>query len=211
LTRKREGRPTPSPSRPRSSSSPLSLVVAFLYNDHVAKARRSTSRPATFYRPRSPRYDVAIDGISLLMVVLTALTVCWRARRARPAPGAGLRGVAVAAHVLHDGSSSPRPPRVSSSSNSPSIPLLLHHQSVGGKERSKAALKSSSTPLPLGVLAESASCTSPSRTSTSSPLALTSPIARLATAMSTARGVALIASHRLRVKAPIWPLHSGRR
>jgi NADH-quinone oxidoreductase subunit M len=54
----------------------LSLVVAVLYNDHIAKAQ--TFDFATRHVLSAPfglAYDVALDGISLLLVVLTALVV----------------------------------------------------------------------------------------------------------------------------------------
>lgn len=69
----------------------LALVVACLYNDHIAKAQ--TFDFATRHVLSAPfglAYDVALDGISLLMVVLTALTVLLallgaRDRRQEPA------------------------------------------------------------------------------------------------------------------------------
>jgi NADH-quinone oxidoreductase subunit M len=69
----------------------LSLVVACLYNDHVVGAQ--TFDFATRHVLAAPfglAYDVAIDGISLLMVVLTSLTVLLallgaRDRRQEPA------------------------------------------------------------------------------------------------------------------------------
>ncbi len=67
------------------------MIVAFLYNDHVHGAQ--TFDFATRHVLAAPfglAYDVAIDGISLLMVVLTALTVLLallgaRDRRQEPA------------------------------------------------------------------------------------------------------------------------------
>jgi len=69
----------------------LSLVVACLYNDHVVGAQ--TFDFATRHVLAAPfglAYDVGVDGISLLMVVLTALTVLLallgaRVRRQEPA------------------------------------------------------------------------------------------------------------------------------
>src|ERR1035441_10683780 len=67
------------------------LVVVVLYNNHVAGAQ--TFDFATRHVLAAPfglAYDVAIDGISLLMIVLTALTVLLallgaRDRRQEPA------------------------------------------------------------------------------------------------------------------------------
>ena len=69
----------------------LALIVAVLYNDHIAKAQ--TFDFATRHVLAAPfglAYDVALDGISLLMVVLTAIVVLLallggRDRRREPA------------------------------------------------------------------------------------------------------------------------------
>ncbi|OYV58881.1 MAG: hypothetical protein B7Z69_08520, partial [Actinobacteria bacterium 21-73-9] len=69
----------------------LSLVVAFLYDPHVAGAH--TLDFATRHVLAAPfglAYDVGLDGISLLLVVLTSLVLCLallgaRDRRREPA------------------------------------------------------------------------------------------------------------------------------
>ena len=54
----------------------LALVVAVLYNDHVAKAQTfDFATRHVLAVPFGLAYDVALDGISLLLVVLTALVV----------------------------------------------------------------------------------------------------------------------------------------
>ena len=91
LTRKVEGRAYLVAIAASALELVLSLVVACLYNDHVAKAQ--TFDFATRHVLAAPfglAYDVAIDGISLLMIVLTALTVLLallgaRDRRQEPA------------------------------------------------------------------------------------------------------------------------------
>ena len=91
LTRKVEGRAYVVAIAASFVELVLSLVVAFLYNDHVAQAQ--TFDFATRHVLSAPfglAYDVAIDGISLLMIVLTALTVLLallgaRDRRQEPA------------------------------------------------------------------------------------------------------------------------------
>jgi NADH-quinone oxidoreductase subunit M len=91
LTRKVEGRAYVVAIATSAIELVLSLVVACLYNDHVAGAQ--TFDFATRHVLAAPfglAYDVALDGISLLMVVLTALTVLLallgaRDRRQEPA------------------------------------------------------------------------------------------------------------------------------
>jgi NADH:ubiquinone oxidoreductase subunit 4 (subunit M) len=91
FTRKREGRAYVIAIGASAVELVLALVVAFLYNDHVAKAQ--TFDFATRHVLAAPfglAYDVSIDGISLLMVVFTALTVLLallgaRDRRQEPA------------------------------------------------------------------------------------------------------------------------------
>jgi NADH-quinone oxidoreductase subunit M len=69
----------------------LSLIVAFLYNDHIHGAQTfDFASRHVLSAPFGLAYDVSIDGISLLMVVLTALTVLLallgaRDRRQEPA------------------------------------------------------------------------------------------------------------------------------
>ena len=91
FTRKREGRAYVIAIGASAVELVLALVVAFLYDDHVAKAQ--TFDFATRHVLAAPfglAYDVSIDGISLLMVVFTALTVLLallgaRDRRQEPA------------------------------------------------------------------------------------------------------------------------------
>ena len=76
LTRKVEGRAYMVAIGASTIELVLSVIVAFLYNDHIAKAQ--TFDFATRHVLAASfglAYDVSIDGISLLMVVLTALTV----------------------------------------------------------------------------------------------------------------------------------------
>jgi NADH-quinone oxidoreductase subunit M len=91
LTRKVEGRAYLVAIGASGVEFVLSLIVAFLYNDHIHGAQ--TFDFATRHVLAAPfglAYDVSIDGISLLMVVLTALTVLLallgaRDRRQEPA------------------------------------------------------------------------------------------------------------------------------
>jgi NADH-quinone oxidoreductase subunit M len=54
----------------------LALVVAFMYNDHVRGAQTfDFAMRHVLSAPFGLAYDVALDGISMLMVVLTALVV----------------------------------------------------------------------------------------------------------------------------------------
>jgi NADH-quinone oxidoreductase subunit M len=91
LTRKVEGRAYVVAIGASAVELVLSLVVAFLYNDHVARAQTfDFATRHVLAAPFGVTYDVAIDGISLLMVVLTALTVLLallgaRDRRQEPA------------------------------------------------------------------------------------------------------------------------------
>ena len=76
LTRKVEGRAYMVAIGASTIELVLSVIVAFLYNDHIAKAQ--TFDFATRHVLAASfglAYDVSIDGISVLMVVLTALTV----------------------------------------------------------------------------------------------------------------------------------------
>ena len=91
LTRKVEGRAYMVAIGASTIELVLSVIVAFLYNDHIAKAQ--TFDFATRHVLAASfglAYDVSIDGISVLMVVLTALTVLLallgaRDRRQEPA------------------------------------------------------------------------------------------------------------------------------
>lgn len=91
LTRKTEGRAYAVAVAAASIEMAVSLIVALLYNNHLAHA--STFDFYTRHVLSAPlglAYDVGIDGISLLMVVLTSLVVLLallgaRDRRREPA------------------------------------------------------------------------------------------------------------------------------
>ena len=68
--------PTTWRSRRRPSSSRSRIVVAFLYNNHLAGAGTYDFMSRhVLSAPLGLAYDVGVDGISLFMVVLTALVL----------------------------------------------------------------------------------------------------------------------------------------
>ena len=215
LTRKREGRAYAVAIAASVLELALSLVVAFLYNDHVAKAQ--TFDFATRHVLSAPfglAYDVAIDGISLLMVVLTALTVLLallgaRDRRQEPAFVAWLLLLTcftMGSFLSHDLL------EFFIFFELTLIPCYFIISQWGGKERSKAALKffiytfTGSAFLLIGILylAFAHQHQLPGSALTFSYSALS------ATAMSHGTAVWLFIAFAIAfaVKAPIWPLHT---
>jgi NADH:ubiquinone oxidoreductase subunit 4 (subunit M) len=80
LTRKIEGRAYAVAVVAASVEMVLTLVIAVLYNNHIAGAQ--TFDFATRHVLSAPfglAYDVALDGISLFMVVLCAFSAAARA------------------------------------------------------------------------------------------------------------------------------------
>jgi NADH-quinone oxidoreductase subunit M len=215
LTRKVEGRAYVVAIGASAIETVLSLVVAFLYNDHVAHAQ--TFDFATRHVLAAPfglAYDVAIDGISMLMVVLTALTVLLallgaRDRRQEPAFVAWmllLTCFTMGSFLSHDLL------EFFIFFELTLIPCYFIISQWGGKERAKAALKffiytfTGSAFLFVGILylAFMHQHQSPGSALTFSYSALS------ATAMSHGTAVWLFIAFAIAfaVKAPIWPLHT---
>ena len=193
----------------------LSLVVACLYNDHIAKAQ--TFDFATRHVLAAPfglAYDVSIDGISLLMVVLTALTVLLallgaRDRRQEPAFVAWmllLTCFTMGSFLSHDLL------EFFVFFELTLVPCYFIISQWGGSERAKAALKffiytfTGSAFLFVGILylGFMHQHQNPSSALTFSYSALSG------TAMSHGTAVWLFIAFAIAfaVKAPIWPLHT---
>src|SRR5580692_6814585 len=193
----------------------LALVVACLYNDHVAKAQ--TFDFATRHVLSAPfglAYDVAIDGISLLMVVLTALTVLLallgaRDRRQEPAFVAWmllLTCFTMGSFVAHDVL------EFFIFFELTLIPCYFIISQWGGRERAKAALKffiytfTGSAFLFVGILYLGFQHQHQVANS-----ALTFSYSALSsTAMHQGTAVWLFIAFAIAfaVKAPIWPFHT---
>ena len=215
LTRKVEGRAYVVAIAASSLELVLSIVVACLYNDHVVKAQ--TFDFATRHVLSAPfglAYDVAIDGISLLMVVLTALTVLLallgaRDRRQEPAFVAWmllLTCFTMGSFLAHDLL------EFFIFFELTLIPCYFIISQWGGRERSKAALKffiytfTGSAFLLIGVLYLGFAHQHQVPGS-----ALTFAYGALSgTAMSHGTAVWLFIAFAIAfaVKAPIWPLHT---
>jgi NADH-quinone oxidoreductase subunit M len=193
----------------------LSLIVAFLYNDHVHGAQ--TFDFATRHVLAAPfglAYDVAIDGISLLMVVLTALTVLLallgaRDRRQEPAFVAWmllLTCFTMGSFLSHDVL------EFFIFFELTLIPCYFIISQWGGRERAKAALKffiytfTGSAFLFVGILylGFQHQHQVPNSALTFSYSALS------ATAMHPGTAVWLFIAFAIAfaVKAPIWPFHT---
>jgi NADH:ubiquinone oxidoreductase subunit 4 (subunit M) len=76
-----------------------------LYNNHIKGAGTFDFMSRhVLSAPLGVAYDVGVDGISLFMVVLTALVLALALLGcARTAPRSVLRGLDVAADLVHDG------------------------------------------------------------------------------------------------------------
>ncbi len=193
----------------------LALIVACLYNDHIAKAQ--TFDFATRHVLSAPfglAYDVALDGISLLMVVLTALVVLLallgaRDRRQEPAFVAWLlllTSFTMGSFLSHDLL------EFFIFFELTLIPCYFIISQWGGKERSKAALKffiytfTGSAFLLIGILYLGFAHQHQNPTS-----ALSFSYSVLSgTSMSHGTAVWLFIAFAIAfaVKAPIWPLHT---
>jgi NADH-quinone oxidoreductase subunit M len=215
LTRKVEGRAYVVAIAASFVELVLSLVVAFLYNDHVAQAQ--TFDFATRHVLSAPfglAYDVAIDGISLLMIVLTALTVLLallgaRDRRQEPAFVGWmllLTCFTMGSFLAHDLL------EFFIFFELTLIPCYFIISQWGGRERSKAALKffiytfTGSAFLLIGILYLGFA-----HQHQVSGSALTFSYGALsATTMSHGTAVWLFIAFAIAfaVKAPIWPLHT---
>jgi NADH-quinone oxidoreductase subunit M len=192
----------------------LSLVVAVLYNNHITGAQTfDFASRHVLSAPFGLAYDVAIDGISLLMVVLTSLVVLLallgaRDRRREPAFVAWLlllTSFTMGSFVAHDLL------EFFIFFELTLIPCYFIISQWGGKERSKAALKffvytfSGSAFLFVGVLYLGFAHQHQTQG------ALTFAYSALSgTAMSHATAVWLFCAFAIAfaVKAPIWPLHT---
>ncbi len=215
LTRKVEGRAYVVAITASFVELVLSLVVAFLYNDHVAQTQ--TFDFATRHVLAAPfglAYDVAIDGISLLMIVLTALTVLLallgaRDRRQEPAFVAWmllLTCFTMGSFLAHDLL------EFFIFFELTLIPCYFIISQWGGRERSKAALKffiytfTGSAFLLIGILflgfAHQHQVAGSALTFSYGALS--------ATTMSHGTAVWLFIAFAIAfaVKAPIWPLHT---
>jgi NADH-quinone oxidoreductase subunit M len=193
----------------------LSVVVACLYNDHVVGAQ--TFDFATRHVLSAPfglAYDVSLDGISLLMVVLTALTVLLallgaRDRRQEPAFVSWmllLTCFTMGSFIAHDLL------EFFIFFELTLIPCYFIIAQWGGRERTKAALKffiytfTGSAFLFVGVLylgfAHQHQVPGSALTFSYSALA--------ATAMTHGTAVWLFIAFAIAfaVKAPIWPFHT---
>jgi NADH-quinone oxidoreductase subunit M len=215
LTRKTEGRAYAVALGAAAVELVLSLVVACLYNDHVVGAQ--TFDFATRHVLSAPfglAYDVAIDGISLLMIVLTALTVLLallgaRDRRQEPAFVAWmllLTCFTMGSFLSHDLL------EFFIFFELTLVPCYFIISQWGGKERGKAALKffiytfTGSAFLFVGILylafAHQHQIAGSALTFSYSALS--------ATAMSHGTAVWLFIAFAIAfaVKAPIWPFHT---
>jgi NADH-quinone oxidoreductase subunit M len=215
LTRKVEGRAYVVAIGASAVELVLSVTVACLYNDHVVGAQ--TFDFATRHVLAAPfglAYDVAIDGISLLMVVLTALTVLLallgaRDRRQEPAFVAWmllLTCFTMGSFLSHDLL------EFFIFFELTLIPCYFIISQWGGRERSKAALKffiytfTGSAFLLIGILYLGFA-----HQHQVSGSALTFAYGALAaTAMTHGTAVWLFIAFAIAfaVKAPIWPFHT---
>jgi NADH-quinone oxidoreductase subunit M len=215
LTRKVEGRAYAVAIAASVVELVLSLVVAFLYNDHVVGA--ATFDFATRHVLAAPfglAYDVAIDGISLLMVVLTSLTVLLallgaRDRRQEPAFVAWmllLTCFTMGSFISHDVL------EFFIFFELTLIPCYFIISQWGGRERSKAALKffiytfTGSAFLFVGILylgfLHEHQVPGSALTFSYSALSATSMHHGTAVWLFIAFAIAFA------VKAPIWPFHT---
>jgi NADH-quinone oxidoreductase subunit M len=215
LTRKVEGRAYIVAIAASAVELVLSVVVACLYNDHVVGAQ--TFDFATRHVLAAPfglAYDVALDGISLLMVVLTALTVLLallgaRDRRQEPAFVSWillLTCFTMGSFLAHDLL------EFFIFFELTLIPCYFIISQWGGRERSKAALKffiytfTGSAFLFVGILylgfAHEHQIAGSALTFSYSALS--------STAMSHGTAVWLFIAFAIAfaVKAPIWPFHT---
>jgi NADH-quinone oxidoreductase subunit M len=215
LTRKVEGRAYLVAISAATVELALALVVACLYNDHIAKAQ--TFDFATRHVLSAPfglAYDVSVDGISVLMVVLTALTVLLallgaRDRRQEPAFVAWmllLTCFTMGSFLSHDLL------EFFIFFELTLVPCYFIISQWGGRERAKAALKffiytfTGSAFLLIGILylgfAHQNQITGSALTFSYSALS--------STAMSHGTAVWLFIAFAIAfaVKAPIWPLHT---
>lgn len=193
----------------------LSLVVVGLYNDHVAKAQTfDFATRHVLSVPFGLAYDVALDGISVLMVVLTSLVVLLallgaRDRRREPSFVAWLLLLtcfSMGSFVAHDLL------EFFIFFELTLVPCYFIIAGWGGRERSKAALKffvytfTGSVPLLIGILYLGFAHAHQSAGAT-----LTFAYGVLSgTHMTNGTAVWLFVAFAVAfaVKAPIWPLHT---
>ena len=192
----------------------LSVVVAFLYNDHVSGAQTfDFATRHVLSAPLGLAYDVALDGISLLLVVLTSLTLFLalagaRDRRREPAFVGWmllLTCFTMASFLSHDVLEFFIFFEVTL------VPSYFIIAQWGGKERARAALKffiytfSGSASLLIGILYlgfQHQHQTNGALTFSYSALSSTAMTHGTAVWLFIAFAIAFA------VKSPIWPLHT---
>jgi NADH-quinone oxidoreductase subunit M len=192
----------------------LSLIVAVLYSSHVANAQGFD-----FYTrhvvsaPLGLAYDVALDGLSLLMVVLTALVLLLsllggRDKRREPAFVAWLlilTGLTMGSFVAHDVL------EFFIFFELTLVPCYFIISGWGGAERARAALKfflytfAASAFLLIGILYLGFAYQHQHGTALTFAYGILST-----TTMSHSTAVWLFIGFAIAfgVKAPIWPLHT---
>jgi len=193
----------------------LALIVAVLYNDHIAGAQTfDFASRHVLSVPLGLAYDVALDGISMLLVVLAALVVLLsllgaRDKRREPSFVAWmlvLTSFTMGSFVSHDVL------EFFIFFELTLIPCYFIISQWGGVQRSKAALKffiytfTGSAPLLVGILYLGFA-----HQNQSVNAALTFSYSALsATAMTHGTAVWLFVAFAFAfaVKSPIWPLHT---
>lgn len=193
----------------------ISVVVALLYNTHVAHAQGFDFYSRTVVSaPLGLAYDVALDGLSLLMVVLTALVLLLsllggRDTRREPAFVSWLlilTGLTMGSFVAHDVL------EFFVFFELTLVPCYFIISGWGGRERARAALKfflytfTASAFLLIGILYLGFAYQHQHPGA-----ALTFAYGALAaTTMSHATAVWLFIAFALAfgAKAPVWPLHT---
>ena len=193
----------------------LAVVVAVLYNNHIPGAQTfDFAARHVLAAPLGLAYDVALDGISLFLVLLAALAVLlalWGAREKRREPAFVawmllLTSFTIASFVSHDVL------EFFIFFELTLIPSYFIISGWGGPQRSKAALKffiytfTGSAPLLIGILYLGFA-----HQNESVNAALTFSYGALAhTAMTHGTAVWLFIAFAIAfaVKSPIWPLHT---
>ena len=193
----------------------LALVVAVLYNDHIPGAATfDFASRHVLSVPLGLAYDVAMDGISLLLVVLTALVLFLallgaRDKRREPAFVGWmlvLTSFTMGSFVAHDVL------EFFIFFELTLVPCYFIISQWGGAQRSKAALKffvytfTGSAPLLVGILYLGFAH---QNQSVGGPLTF-SYSALSSTTMSHGTAVWLFVAFAIAfaVKSPIWPLHT---
>ena len=214
LARKRDGRAYVIAVATASVEFVLTIVIAFLYNSHVAKAQ--TFDFATRHVLSAPfglAYDVALDGISLFMVVLTAFVVLVallgaRDRRREPAFVSWLlllTAMTMGSFIAHDVL------EFFIFFELTLVPSYFIIAQWGGIERAKAALKffiytfAASAFLLIGILYLGFS----HQHQTQGALTFAyGALSQTSMTHSTALWLFIAFAIAFAVKSPIWPLHT---